>query len=273
MADSSDSGSDSNGSPVVQHVQMVKLTKIYQKNGDLYTEWNGKKPGPNTVIFVTVILNNECVKGIVFSNCGDLIRKEHYSYQIQDWPLQFTIQGPASHPIGVGSFLKLPNSSSTLGQPRFIRDCWHDVTFLLQNFMRQGKIFKFDPISGIERSSNRHTSVEKPDDYTFFLNISSIPCTETCPYTPPVFSSNPIFTNPTIDIPESVFKNPELYTPFYNYIPRHITGSIMASESGGPQELGRYVGVSVIPPNKKRRTRSASPPPPRAPTSACSTTR
>jgi hypothetical protein len=220
---------------------MVKFTKIYKKNGDLYTEWNGKEPEPNTAIFVTVIFDNNWVKSNVFSNCGDLMRNQHYSYNIRDWPLQFTIQGPSSHPIGVGSFLKLSNSSSTLGQPLFIRDCWHDVTFLLKKFMSEGKIFKFEPISGIKRSSNRHTSVEKPDDYTFFLNISSIPCTETHPYTPPVFSSNPIFTNPTIDIPISDLENPYLYNPFYNYIPSHITGSILAADTGSSSlsESGR----------------------------------
>jgi hypothetical protein len=211
---------------------MVKLTKIYQKDDKGYREWNGKEPGPNTAIFVTVILDNDWVKRIVFSNCGDLMREEHSTHQIQDWPLEFTIPGHFGHPTGIGSFLKLSNSSSTLSQPLFIRDCWPDVTFLLKKFMSEGKIFKFEPISGIKRSSNRHTFVEKPYDYTFFLDFSSIPYTETQPYTPPFFSSNPIFTNPTIDIPESEFKNPKLYTPFYNYIPSHISERIIAAETG-----------------------------------------
>ena len=224
--------------------QMVKLAKIYQKNGKdgtfVYKEWDGKEPEHNTAIFVIANLDNDRIKREVFRNCGDLIRTGNHWCDIQGEPLSFKIQdSSSSYPTTVGTYLKLSNSSSTLGQPLILDECWHHVTFLLEKLMRERKIFKFDPISGILRMSDKHKDVTEPDNYSFWLDLSGIPHTDV--YSNTTFFNSDIFTEHIRSIPVSEFKNPSLYIPFYEYIPRTITRRRIAIETGSTSlgEAGR----------------------------------
>jgi hypothetical protein len=197
---------------------MVKLAKIYQKNGKEVKEWDGKEPEPNTAIFVPVKLDNGWIKREVSLNCGDLIRKQHSWYDIQGEPLSFKIPDSSSVLTTVGTYLKLSNSSSTWGQPRILDECWHHVTFLLKKFMREKKIFKFDPRSGITIVSYEHKDITEPDNYSFWLDFTDI-SHDPSHTIPSFFLGNPIFTEPIRSIPVSEFENPSLYIPFYEYIP------------------------------------------------------
>jgi hypothetical protein len=202
--------------------RMVKLAKIFKryiKDGtSVYEEWDGKKPEPNAAIFVPVKLDNYWIKREVSRNYGDLIRKQHRWYDIQGEPLSFKIQDSSSFPTTVGTYLKLSNSSSTWGQPRILDECWHHVTFLLKKFMSEGKIFKFDPISNIKVMSYGHKTVTKPDNYSFWLDLSGIPYRDAHNASTTFFNRD-IFAEPTRTIPVSEFENPSLYIPFYEYIP------------------------------------------------------
>jgi hypothetical protein len=206
--------------------RMVKLAKIFKryiKDGtSVYEEWDGKEPEHNTAIFVPVKLDNEWIKRQVSRNYGNLIRAQHRWYDIQGEPLSFKIQDSSSFPTTVGTYLKLSNSSSTLGQPLFIQECWHHVTFLLKKFMSEGKIFKFDPISNIKVMSYGHKTVTKPDNYSFWLDLSGIPYRDAHNASTTFFNRD-IFAEPTRTIPVSEFENTNLYTSFYEYIPWHIT--------------------------------------------------
>jgi hypothetical protein len=215
----SSSGSSQGSSGSSQgSARMVKLAKIYQKNGKEVKEWDGKEPEPNTAIFVPVKLDNGWIKREVSLNCGDLIRKQHSWYDIQGEPLSFKIPDSSSVLTTVGTYLKLSNSSSTWGQPRILDECWHHVTFLLKKFMREKKIFKFDPRSGITIVSYEHKDITEPDNYSFWLDFTDI-SHDPSHTIPSFFLGNPIFTEPIRSIPVSEFENPSLYIPFYEYIP------------------------------------------------------
>ena len=216
-----------------KHEQMVELAKIYQKNENEVKEWDGKEPENSTFIFVFgVVLDGEWIKREVFRNCGDGIKREIKSSDIQGSPLHFKIQdSSSSYPTTVGTYLKLSNSSSTFSQPRILDECWHHVTFLLEKLMSERKIFKFDPISGILRMSDKHKDVTEPDNYSFWLDLSGIPYRDAHNASTTFFNSD-IFTEPTRTIQESEFENPSLYIPFYKYIPRNITGSALVKEIG-----------------------------------------
>jgi hypothetical protein len=220
-------------------VKLAKIFKRYIKDGTVvYEEWDGKKPEPNAAIFVPVKLDNYWIKREVSRNYGDLIRKQHRWYDIQGEPLSFKIQDSSSFPTTVGTYLKLSNSSSTWGQPRILDECWHHVTFLLKKFMSEGKIFKFDPISNIKVMSYGHKTVTKPDNYSFWLDLSGI-SHDPSHTIPSFFLGNPIFTEPIRSIPVSEFENPSLYIPFYEYIPRQYMHSRVRSASPIPRSGGK----------------------------------
>ena len=252
---SSPSSQSSVSSPLVRQERMVELAKIYQKDGTVYKEWDGKEPGNSTFICVFgVVLDGEWIKRTVFSNCGDGIKREIKSSDIQGEPLSFKIQDSSSYPTTIGTYLKLSNSSSTLGQPRILDECWHRVTFLLQKLMREGKIFKFDPRSGITTVSYGHKDVTEPDNYSFWLDLSGIPYRDAHNASTTFFNRD-IFTEPTRSIPVSEFENPSLYIPFYEYIPRHITGRALVKETGSTSlgEAGRSHKRPKLSGGKSRR--------------------
>jgi hypothetical protein len=231
-------------------VKLAKIFKRYIKDGtDVYEEWDGKKPEFNAAIFVLVKLDNEWIKREVSLNFGNLIRKQHSWCDIQGEPLSFKIPDSSSFPTTVGTYLKLSNSSSTWGQPRILDECWHHVTFLLKKFMSEGKIFKFDPRSGITTVSYEHKDITEPDNYSFWLGLSGIPYID-AHNASTTFFNRYIFAEPTRTIPVSEFKNTNLYTSFYEYIPWHITRHSMVNEIGLTQIMNSRV---------HNRVRSASP--------------
>ena len=74
--------------------------------------------------------------------------------------------------------------------------------------MSEGKIFKFDPRSGISTVSYVHKDVTEPDNYSFWLDLSGIPHTDV--YSNTTFFNSDIVTEHIRSIPVSEFENPSL---------------------------------------------------------------
>jgi hypothetical protein len=202
------------------------LAQIYKKIDDRHYEtWDGER---GEGIFACVRFDKEWVKRQVYSNCGDMLKKNIRFWDIGDFPLLdlTTTQKGYYGPTTIGNYLTLPRSSSHHGQPLALSECWRNVTDLLKKFMDKKKIYMFHPRSGVQIVATSHFVV--PDRYkpSLWLDITDIKH-ELPNFYLDFFTTNPSFHEPIRRLDKSELDNTKLYEVLENYLPNPVKRSMI----------------------------------------------